>query len=174
MFQLSFDSFAQIKCQMDFSLYPFDTQKCPFAITLDRNLTYQVKKSSFECMEKLNLRHILQEFNTTIRLGANATHEKFDLSLEMSKSITLIDEDTNETFSKSGFTVILERSPTRFYINIYLPTFLLTIASFIGFLIPVDMVPGRMALLVTIFLMLVNISNTEQNRGPIVSPHTNF
>ena len=51
----------------------------------------------------------------------------------------------------------------------YLPTGLLTMTSFIGFLIPADKVPGRMALLVTIFLMLVNISNTELNRGPVVS-----
>ena len=119
------------------------------------------------------MQYILQEFITTVRLEPDAKHEKFDLSLEMSESTTLIDEDTNETYSYSGFTIIMERSATRFYITIYLPTFLLTIASFIGFLIPVEMVPGRMALLVTIFLMLVNISSTEQNRGPIVSHDMN-
>ena len=101
-------------------------------------------------------------------LGAHAGHEKFDLSLEKLNSGTYFNRDTNETFSTSGFTIILERSPARFFVNIYLPTFLLTIASFIGFLIPVEMVPGRMALLVTIFLMLVNVSSTEQNRGPVV------
>ena len=53
--------------------------------------------------------------------------------------------------------------------NTYLPTALLTIASFISFLIPVDVVPGRMALLVTIFLMLVNIRATERRMGPFVS-----
>ena len=110
----------------------------------------------------------MQEFNTTVMLGDNARHEKFDLSIEKLNSITYFDSDMNENFSTSGFTIILERSPTRFFLNIYLPTFLLTIASFIGFLIPVEMVPGRMALLVTIFLMLVNISSTEQNRGPVV------
>ena len=34
---------------------------------------------------------------------------------------------------------------------------------------PVDKIPGRMALLVTTFLMLVNISSTERNKGPVVS-----
>ena len=54
--------------------------------------------------------------------------------------------------------------------NTYLPTALLTIASFISFLIPADVVPGRMALLVTIFLiMLVNIRATERRMGPVVS-----
>ena len=33
---------------------------------------------------------------------------------------------------------------------------------------PVDKIPGRMALLVTTFLMLVNISSTERNKGPVV------
>ena len=75
----------------------------------------------------------------------------------------------NETYSLSGFTLILDRSICPFFMNIYLPTSLLTMASFIGFLIPVDKVPGRMALLVTIFLMLVNISSTERNKGPVVS-----
>ena len=58
--------------------------------------------------------------------------------------------------------------------NTYLPTGLLTLASFIGFLIPVDMVPGRMALLVTIFLMLVNIRGTEERTGPVVNQLTFF
>ena len=77
-------------------------------------------------------------------------------------------EMLEEEYSLSGFTVVLTRNPNPFYTNTYLPTGLLTIISFIGFVIPVDMVPGRMALLVTIFLMLVNISSTERNRGTIV------
>ena len=73
-----------------------------------------------------------------------------------------------EAFSLIGFLVELKRNTSPFYTNTYLPSGLLTVISFIGFVIPVDMVPGRMALLVTIFLMLVNISTTERNRGPIV------
>ena len=75
----------------------------------------------------------------------------------------------NDTWSLSGFQVRLTRHPNPFLMNTYLPTALLTIASFISFLIPIDMVPGRMALLVTIFLMLVNIRSTERRMGPVVS-----
>ena len=70
--------------------------------------------------------------------------------------------------SVSGLTIELKRSPDPFLTNTYFPTGLLTMISFIGFVIPVDIVPGRMALLVTIFLMLVNMSSTERNRGPKV------
>ena len=72
-------------------------------------------------------------------------------------------------YPTSGFTIELTRSPTPFYMNTYLPTGLLTLASFIGFVIPVEIVPGRMALLVTTFLMLVNIKSTERYVGPVVS-----
>ena len=75
---------------------------------------------------------------------------------------------TSETFSMAGFDITMKRSPIPYYMNVYLPTGLLTITSLIGFLIPPDIVPGRMALLVTIFLMLVNISSTERNKGPRV------
>ena len=85
------------------------------------------------------------------------------------KNRELFDVDSNETFSLSGFTVYLARSPTPFVMTLMFPTAVLTFTSVISFLIPVDMVPGRMALLVTLFLMLVNISNAEKKRGPVVS-----
>ena len=46
MFELSTESYAKIKCDMDFSKYPFDTQRCPFVITADKNLTYQGEKNN--------------------------------------------------------------------------------------------------------------------------------
>ena len=111
---------------------------------------------------------LFQEFKTKVDLADRADNENFDVDLDELENYLHFDTDTNETFSKTGFTLILKRRPTRFFINIYIPTALLTVASFIGFLIPVEMVPGRMALLVTIFLMLVNVSNTEQDKGPVV------
>ena len=92
--------------------------------------------------------------------------EEFDVSF-----VNLSDKTFSqhpEEFSVTGFNVQLKRSPTPFYMNVYLPTGLLTIISFIGFLIPVEVVPGRMALLVTVFLMLVNTASVERNRSPTV------
>ena len=95
--------------------------------------------------------------------------EKFDVNLQPLKNREYFDVDSNETYSLSGFTVYLARSPTPFVMTLMFPTAVLTFTSVISFLIPVDMVPGRMALLVTLFLMLVNISNAEKKRGPVVS-----
>ena len=50
----------------------------------------------------------------------------------------------------------------------YLPSTLFVITSWVSFLIPPEVVPGRMALLVTLFLVLINIFNNVTN----VSPNT--
>ena len=75
----------------------------------------------------------------------------------------------NEEHSVAGFQFRLKRRLTPIFVSTYLPCMLLLIISFIGFLIPVHMIPGRMALLVTIFLMLVNISTSEKTQGPNVN-----
>ena len=46
---------------------------------------------------------------------------------------------------------------------------LFVIVSWISFLIPMDVIPGRMALLVTLFLVLVNIFNTVTTNTPKVN-----
>ena len=70
--------------------------------------------------------------------------------------------------STAGFQFRAKRRRGPIFINTYLPCMMLLIISFIGFFIPVDMIPGRMALLVTIFLMVVNISSSEKSLGPSV------
>ena len=101
------------------------------------------------------------------------TYKKESLHMDMFDigfnplSDTTYQTPTKEEFSMAGFIVTIKRSPSPYYINVYLPSALLTITSFIGFLFPIGMEEGRQtAWLVTIFLMLVNISSTERNRGP--------
>ena len=112
----------------------------------------------------------LQKFSTTRVFKKNELHdEKFDIELDLLNNTEYFSDDTYQNLSLSGFTIIMSRSFSPYISSTYLPTAILTVASFIGFLIPVDMVPGRMALLVTILLMLVNIKSTERRMGPVVS-----
>ena len=66
----------------------------------------------------------------------------------------------------------LTRRISSHLMNIYVPTSVLVMISWISFFIPTEIVPGRMALLVTIFLMLVNISNAAHSSGPAVAGFT--
>ena len=174
IFLLSTESYAKIKCDMEFALYPFDTQRCTFVLTPDKNLTYQEHNLHilFSTNMLISAFCLFQKFTTKAGLADNAKNEKFELVMNALESYRYFDAETNETFSRSGFTLIMERNPHRFLVNIYLSSGFLTTASFIGFLIPVDMVAGRMALLVTVYLMHVNVCNTEQNKGPVVSTFT--
>ena len=54
----------------------------------------------------------------------------------------------------------------------YLPSGLFVCVSWSSFLIPPEVVPGRMALLVTLFLVLINIFNTITNVSPNVEGMT--
>ena len=64
--------------------------------------------------------------------------------------------------------VEMMRRRTPVLLQVYLPSGLFVIVSWISFLIPMDVIPGRMALLVTLFLVLVNIFNTVTTNTPKV------
>ena len=69
-------------------------------------------------------------------------------------------------FSLAGFEMVLDRHSSPYIITYYLPSGLLVVVSWISFLIPVNAIPGRMILLVTLFLALVNIFNTVTANTP--------
>merc|ERR1712133_335953 len=48
----------------------------------------------------------------------------------------------------------------------YLPSGLFVVVSWISFLIPVNAIPGRMILIVTLFLALINMFNTVTANTP--------
>ena len=72
-----------------------------------------------------------------------------------------------KVFQQSHSTICLFLFFRYLYIY-YLPSGLFVVVSWVSFLIPPEVVPGRMALLVTLFLVLINIFNTITN----VSPNT--
>ena len=63
-------------------------------------------------------------------------------------------------YSVAGFELTLQRKVSHYIITYYLPSGMFVIVSWISFLVPPEIVPGRMTLLVTVFLVLVNIFNT--------------
>ena len=52
---------------------------------------------------------------------------------------------------------------SHYIITYYFPTGMFVIVSWISFLVPPESVPGRMTILVTVFLCLVNIFNSITN-----------
>merc|ERR1719384_2797815 len=69
-------------------------------------------------------------------------------------------------FSVAGFEMRLRRHVSHYLITYYLPSGLFVVVSWISFVVPPDVIPGRMALLITLFLVLVNIFNTVTTNTP--------
>merc|ERR1712008_288643 len=58
------------------------------------------------------------------------------------------------------------RKMSFYIVTYYLPSGLFVVVSWISFLVNPEVIPGRMTLLVTIFLVLINIFNTIQTNSP--------
>ena len=88
--------------------------------------------------------------------------------------INIIDIKPEEThymalgmnYSVAGFELILTRKMSFYIVTYYLPSGLFVVVSWISFLVNPEVIPGRMTLLVTIFLVLINIFNTIQTNSP--------
>merc|ERR1712018_862045 len=103
----------------------------------------------------------------------------YDLKRQRSLQHFLTIEDLPEQFhtvvipsgnySACGFQVRLQRKQMQSMFQVYLPSCMFVVVSWVSFLIKPEVVPGRMALLVTLFLVLINIFNSVRERAPISS-----
>lgn len=133
-------SHAEVQCEMDFSSYPFDTQNCKFVMSTATVSKY-LGRLRKEIRKNIHFQNItstwfyLQEFETKIdyKTVSNKT-ETFDLTFMP------LEEESVAGISRTGFKVSMRRIATPFFINTYVPSGVLTMISFIGFVIPVDKV----------------------------------
>jgi len=138
-----------IACPMKFAAYPLDHQLCKFLVG--------------------SYIHDNTQINFTGSWGhdeENQRAQQYEL-----KALDLDINDTflfhaDRTFSQTGFQVELKRRRTPVLLQVYLTTGLFIIVSWISFIVPPEVVPGRMALLVTLFLVLVNIFNSVTGNAP--------
>ena len=63
-------------------------------------------------------------------------------------------------YAACGFQIRLVRKTMQYLVQVYLPSCMFVVVSWVSFLIKPEVVPGRMALLVTLFLVLINIFNS--------------
>ena len=64
------------------------------------------------------------------------------------------------TYAACGFQMQLVRKQMQYLIQVYLPSCMFVVVSWASFFIKPEVVPGRIALLVTLFIVLINIFNS--------------
>jgi len=137
-------------CPMTFNSFPLDVQVCLFQVgSFNYDNTKMVFEDEFIANES-QIRSVL-DYAVEIR--------KLPASKQNYVAIT-------GNFSVAGFELTLRRKVSHYIITCYLPSGMFVIVSWISFLIPPDIVPGRMTLLITVFLVLVNIFNTITTNIP--------
>ena len=129
---------VSVGCDMNFEYFPFDTQKCKFLLTSLRS--QQNVRWRGKKLTLNSLKH--PDFNIDI--------------MRLKKS-----DD-----SYTGFMLVLHRKPQLYVYSYFVPSTLLVITSWISFAIKPEVVPGRLGLLLTTLLMLINLNNAVATTIP--------
>lgn len=139
-------------CPMIFNYFPLDTQVCKFQVG---SYSYNMEKMIF-AVSQLGYAHTSRSIVLDYDITINNLRKEDQIFIGGSLG----------NYSLAGFEMILRRHVSHYIINYYLPSGLFVVVSWISFLVPADIIPGRMALLVTLFLVLVNIFNTVTTNTP--------
>merc|ERR1719411_1243575 len=141
-----------ISCQMNFDDYPLDAHACQFQVGSYYD-TEEVVKCNAHFIYDVHRQRSLQHLIQIEELPSNF------------KTVRL----PSGVYSAAGFQVKLQRKQMQFLVQVYLPSCMFVVVSWVSFLIKPEVVPGRMAMLVTLFLVLINIFNSVRERAPISS-----
>ena len=120
---------AKLRCVFDFSSFPFDTNRCTF----------------------------LQFGNDGSVLSLAAAENRIEWSHEIDGFKIEIGNVGQLGKNSAGFNIAIKRMIEPYLYQYYLPCIAIVAVSQISFLIPLNAIPGRVALVVTQFLTLTNI-----------------
>jgi hypothetical protein len=143
-----------VKCDMDYNYFPFDTHICHFEMTsVDLNANILKFKTTptpdWHYGKKLNTQYKTRYFNSEI-------HPL---------------EEKNRTYSNSpwsitGFKLQLTTRRSEYVYNYMFPSALCVIVSWITFVLPLEDVNARVAILITMLLVLVTVFNSVLEKTP--------
>ena len=145
-----------ISCQMDFENYPFDSHNCTS------------QQGSF--------------YNTQDVVDCTATfyHDsRKQRNLQYAVEVIPLppERHTSEIYGAKwatcGFQMMFTRKKIQIFCQVYLTSTLLVFVSSVSFLINPIVVPGRVGLLVTVFLVLINIFISVKRDSPTSSGFLN-
>ena len=125
---------SRIYCTFNYDLYP-----------MDRHV----------CMLRLGSR----SSSSTLALHRDESEEMIPIYSAAGFDIvsTLFDENINNGNNTIGVKLEMTRRLKPFFLKYYVPAIVIVIVSEFSFLIPVVTIPGRIGLLVTMFLTLTNL-----------------
>ena len=144
-----------LECPLfEFTKYPFDKQVCKFLIG---SFGYNAKENLYRgnLVDKRKPQEALQyEVDEVAALTFEEGMIDYNLYYY---TVDGKMKTYNDTYSYFGIKMTFTRLLLPHLICTFLPSFLLVLSSWIGFVIPMESVPGRIALSVTSLLVLMNM-----------------
>ena len=140
-----------ISCHLNFENYPMDTQYCPFQIG-----SYYATDDLVTCSSAYSY---LEERQRSLQYSIQIE--------ELPEKYRKFQYRKNHAFDTCGFNLLFSRTRTQYVFQVYLTSAMFVVVSWVSFIINPEVVPGRIGLLVTIFLVLVNIFNRVQSKAPV-------
>ena len=126
-----------------YSGFPHDTNKCKFIMKSEYvNAIFDVKVNANRTRNRF--------LETPTLLG-------FKLSLKEIPAKLKITSGKEYHYTQFGVEIKLQRIFENYIYNYYLPCILIVLASSLSFIIPLSAIPGRVGLVVTLFLTLTNM-----------------
>ena len=137
-----------ISCKMDFEKYPFDSQSCVFQQgsfyhpkgIVDCNATFDRDENQHPIQYMIDILDLPAEYDT---VGNNG-----------------------QEWASCGFKMEFKRKKLAIFCQTYLPSIILVALTCVSFIVPPEVVPGRIGLLVTVLLMLINIYISVKANAP--------
>ena len=147
-----------ISCVMHFDRYPLDTHNCPF-----RTGSYYSTNETVVC-------HSAFEYFSEQQRSLQYTIEIDSLPNE-TRTHTFTNSAIfgNKTYAVCGFNIALKRNRVQMFFQFYFICILFVMASWTSFIIDPSIIPGRIAVLITTFLCLINIFNGVKEHAPVSS-----
>lgn len=142
-----------ISCQMDFNDYPFDDHTCFFQVG-----SYFYDKNSVTCSSEFH-----DPKSKSNILERNLQHSVKFKKLRRSRGVVRLQSGE---YAACGFEVFLRRKHEPLIYQIYIPCCLFVTVSWISFIIDPKVIPGRMSLLVILFLVIINVFNNVRSEAP--------
>jgi hypothetical protein len=138
-----------ISCRMSFDQYPLDHQECPFRIG-----SYYSAEDTVNCNDSYKyIEERQRSLQYSIKIG----------SLPIKDRRYFFD---SKSYAVCGINIYLRRTRKQTFFQVYLTSILFVVVSWVSFIIRPEVVPGRMGLLVMIFLILINTFNSAKYNAP--------
>lgn len=140
--------------KFDFRKYPFDEQTCNIYIgsfQYDSSKNIYQGKVVYDGIHQQTLQYKVTDIKATSFEEGLVNYKEYYVSDQGSI------EYENTTYSHFGIQMTFSRRTQHYLMETYLPSLLLVLSSWLGFLIEPSSVPGRISLSVTLLLCLITM-----------------